>query len=101
MESNTPAQETASPPLVWNTESCSAMPYLTEEGVAFTVPVGFDRKQCIVSRDALFYLSASRNDEAELFNIFQRFEDRIYRVAQRLIIAGAPTPLTLNVWSFR
>ncbi len=82
-------------------ETKTATPKLTEEGVLFTVAVGFDRRECIVSRDALFYLSSSRNDEAELFNIFQRFEDRIYRVAQRLVIAGAPTPLTLNVWSFR
>jgi hypothetical protein len=82
-------------------ETKTAMPKLIDEGVAFTVAVGFERRECVVSRDALFYLSSSRNDEAELFNIFHRFEDRIYRVAQRLVIAGAPTPLTLNVWSFR
>ena len=82
-------------------ETKTATPRLTSDGVTFTVAVGFERRECIVSREALFYLSSSRNDEAELFNIFQRFEDHIYRVAQRLLIAGAPAPLTLNVWSFR
>lgn len=75
---------------------------LTELGVKFSVAVGFSHRDCIVARDALMYLSHDRDPDQDLVDVYQRHEDRIYRTAQRLIVAGAKeSPLVLNSWSFR
>jgi hypothetical protein len=75
---------------------------VNEQGVRFSVAVGFSQRECVVSRDALMYLSMERDPEADLADIYHRNEDRIYRTAQRLVVAGAKeSPLVLNSWAFR
>jgi len=75
---------------------------LTDQGVRFSVAVGFSRRECIVSKDALMYLASSQDPELDFVDVYLRHEDWIYKIAQRLVNAGAKAnPLILNSWSFR
>lgn len=82
--------------------SDAASSKVTEQGVRFSVAVGFSRKECVVSKDALMYLAASQDPELDFYDVYLRHEDRIYKTAQRLVNAGIKAdPIMLNLWSFR
>lgn len=56
------------------------------EGIAFTVPEGFSRRECFILRQALYKLSDSSNPVATDLNyVFRRNEHRIHQIARRLI----------------
>ncbi|WP_176442308.1 DUF1488 family protein [Noviherbaspirillum humi] len=76
-------------------------PKATEEGVLFTVEVGFRERECLVSRNALTRLRRTGSSEEDLLDTYRAFEDRIQSVARRMVVAGASgSPLVLFASSF-
>jgi|GEM_PF-2760032 len=75
------------------------------EGVRFQVTVRGVLRQCLVTRDALLFISRAGKEEerqADLLGIFREYEFRIYRLARMLVAMGIKgTPLLLGPWSFR
>lgn len=71
------------------------------DGVAFTLAEGFNRRKCIVLRQALYFLSEDE-DPQDLAAIYRRHETRIQQVARRLLSNGAAdAPLVIGPWAFR
>jgi hypothetical protein len=74
-------------------------PYLTSEGVVFTVVVDSLKRECLIREDALQQLSSKNADAATpgMMDVFHAFEGRINGVARRLVAAGVQgTPLVLS-----
>jgi len=75
------------------------------DGVRFHVTVRGVLRQCLVTRDALLFISHTAKEEeeqADLLGIFREYEFRIYRLARMLVTMGIKgTPLLLGPWSFR
>lgn len=75
------------------------------DGVRFHVTVRGVLRQCLVTRDALLFISQTAIGEehkADLMSIFRQYEFRIYRLARMLVAMGIKgTPLLLGPWSFR
>lgn len=72
-------------------------PHLTDEGVAFTVAVGFMKRECLIPKQTLSYISRAWGNEMDYMNAFRAYEDTIISVARRMITAGATgTPVLLE-----
>lgn len=74
-------------------------PYLTSEGVVFTVVVDSLKRECLIKEDALQQLSSKNADASEpgMMDVFHAFEGKINGVARRLVAAGVQgTPLVLS-----
>ena len=85
-------------------QSPITQPLRTPKGIAFTVVVEFEGRECLVTDEALQKLSEHKNSEGQPLDsmkIFQAFEATINGVARRLIAAGVPgTPLMMNPNTF-
>lgn len=81
-----------------------SQPFLTGEGVAFTVRVDSLDRACFITKDALQELSrltAKDSPQASMMDVFLAFEATINGVARRLVFAKVPgTPLTLGANTF-
>jgi len=78
-----------------------APPRLEEEGVTFTVEVGFVDRECLVSRNALAHLRRMKGGQQDFMQVYRSFEDQIHGVARRLVVAGVGgSPLILGAAYF-
>lgn len=77
-------------------------PRVADDGVTFSVEVGFTDRECIVSKNALARLGrATSSDQLDYLSTYRAFEDRIHSVARRMVVAGASgTPLVLGASCF-
>ena len=74
-------------------------PYLTSEGVVFTVIVDSLKRECLIKEDALQQLSpkSAEASTSGMMDVFHAFEGKINGVARRLVAAGVQgTPLVLS-----
>lgn len=79
----------------------TAAPCLTDDGVTFTVEVGFTDRECLVSRNALAYLCRLQGGDPDFLQTYRAFEDQIHSVARRLVVAGVSgSPLLLGAAYF-
>lgn len=80
----------------------AAEPRVAEEGVTFTVEVGFADRECLVSKNALAHLRRMRGGgQQDFLETYRAFEDQIHSVARRLVVAGvAGSPLVLGASYF-
>ena len=79
----------------------TAEPQVAEEGITFTVEVGFTDRACLVSRNALAHLRRANGGPTDAMATYRAFEDRIHSVARRLVVAGVSgTPLVLGAACF-
>jgi len=79
-----------------------AEPRVSDEGVSFTVEVGFVDRECLVSRNALAHLQRLKgSSQLDFLQTYRTFEDQIHAVARRLVVAGVSgTPLVLGAAYF-
>jgi hypothetical protein len=76
-------------------------PKVAEDGVSFTVEVGFIDRECLVSKNALAYLRRTKGGQMDVLETYRANEDRIRSVARRLVVAGVSgTPLVLGAAYF-
>jgi hypothetical protein len=79
----------------------AVQPRIADEGITFTVEVGFTDRECVVSKNALASLQRSKGGELDLLQTYHTFEDQIHSVARRLVVAGVSgTPLVLGAAYF-
>lgn len=72
-------------------------PHVTEDGVAFTVAVGFMKRECLIPRQTLSYISRTWGDDMDCLQAFRAYEDTIVAVARRMAIACTSTsPIILE-----
>lgn len=72
-----------------------------DEGVRFTVEVGFIDRECLVSKNALAHLCRSKGGQLDYLQTYRTYEDQIHSVARRLIVAGVSgSPLVLGAAYF-
>lgn len=82
-------------------EKTEVEPRVADEGVIFTVEVGFVDRECLVSRNALAYLRRLKGGESDVLDTYRAFEEQIHSVARRLVIAGiSGSPLVLGAAYF-
>lgn len=78
-----------------------AEPHIADEGVTFTVEVGFTDRECLVSRNALAHLRRLKGGQLDFLETYRAFEDQIHSVARRLVVAGVSgSPLVLGAAYF-
>jgi hypothetical protein len=78
-----------------------AEPRIADEGVRFTVEVGFVDRECLVSKNALAHLRRLRGGQLDFLETYLAFEDQIHSVARRLVVAGVSgSPLVLGAAYF-
>ncbi|HJV72771.1 MAG TPA: hypothetical protein VJ654_00990 [Noviherbaspirillum sp.] len=78
-----------------------APPRVAEEGVTFTVEVGFIDRECLISKNALAHLRRMKGGQLDFMQTYRAFEDQIHSVARRLVVAGASgSPLILGAAYF-
>jgi hypothetical protein len=76
-------------------------PRLDDDGVTFTVEVGFTDRECLVSKNALAHLRRMKGGQLDLMETYRAFEDQIHSVARRLVVAGVSgAPLVLGAAYF-
>jgi hypothetical protein len=76
-------------------------PQVGDEGVTFTVEVGFTDRECLVSKNALAHLQRMKGGQLDLLDTYRAFEDQIHSVARRLVVAGVSgAPLVLGAAYF-
>jgi hypothetical protein len=79
----------------------TVQPHIAEEGVVFTVGIGFTDRQCLISRNALAHLRRKKGGPLDPMETYRAFEDQIHSVARRLVIAGVDeSPLVLGATYF-
>lgn len=79
----------------------TAEPRAAEEGVTFTVEVGFTDRECLVSRNALAHLRRVKGGQLDYMETYRAYEDQIHSVARRLVVAGVGgNPLVLGAAYF-
>jgi len=72
-------------------------PHLTEEGIAFTVAVGFMKKECLIPKQTLSHICRTLGHDMDCMNAFHAYEDTITAVARRLVVAGVgKSPVVLE-----
>lgn len=75
----------------------TTQPRVTDEGVAFTVAVGFMKKECLIPKQTLSYICRTWCEDMDCMSAFQAYEDTITAVARRMVIAGAnSSPVVLE-----
>ncbi|HVK93113.1 MAG TPA: hypothetical protein VM571_00120 [Noviherbaspirillum sp.] len=78
-----------------------AEPRVADEGVSFTVEVGFTDRECLVSKNALAHLRRIKGGQLDFLETYRTYEDQIHSVARRLVVAGVSgTPLVLGAAYF-
>lgn len=78
-----------------------AEPRVADEGVSFTVEVGFIDRECLVSKNALAHLRRIKGGQLDFLETYRAYEDQIHSVARRLVVAGVSgTPLVLGAAYF-
>lgn len=78
-----------------------AEPRVAEEGVVFTVEVGFAERECLVSKNALAHLGRQKGGQLDAMTAYRTYEDQIHSVARRLVVAGVSgSPLVLGAAYF-
>lgn len=78
-----------------------AEPRVADEGVSFTVEVGFTDRECLVSKNALAHLRRIKGGQLDFLETYRAYEDQIHSVARRLVVAGVSgTPLVLGAAYF-
>lgn len=76
-------------------------PSLSEGGITFTVVVDSVKRECLITPQALYKLSAYKTEDVDIMEIFHNFESNIEGVARRLVAAGvAGTPLVMRPETF-
>lgn len=76
-------------------------PRVEEDGVSFTVEVGFTDRDCMVSKNALAQLRRMHGEQPDPMSTYRAFEDQIHSVARRLVVAGVGgSPLVLGAAYF-
>lgn len=76
-------------------------PQAADEGVRFTVEVGFVDRECLILKNALTHLRHMKGGQQDVMEIYRAFEDQIHGVARRLVIAGVSgSPLVLGAAYF-
>lgn len=76
-------------------------PKASDEGVSFTVEVGFSNRECLISRNALSRLSRTKTGQSDLMAVYLACEDEIHTVARRLAVAGVSgSPLVIGASNF-
>jgi hypothetical protein len=76
-------------------------PKVDDDGVTFTVEVGFVDRECLISKNALAHLRRKKGGQADCLSTYKSFEDEIHSVARRLVVAGVSgTPLVLGAAYF-
>ncbi|OGB27387.1 MAG: hypothetical protein A3I66_00535 [Burkholderiales bacterium RIFCSPLOWO2_02_FULL_57_36] len=76
-------------------------PRLVAQDIHFKLTVGFVKRDCIISKNALAYLGRSRSGLTDCMEIYSHFENDIHSVAHRLIVAGeSASPLILGAAYF-
>jgi hypothetical protein len=79
----------------------AAEPRVADEGVTFTVEVGFADRECLVSKNALAHLRRVKGGQLDFMEVYRAFEDQIHSVARRLVVAGVSgSPLILGAAYF-
>ena len=63
-------------------------PFLTDEGVTFTVIVDHQQRDCLISRDVLSNLSHSVDENLDLLATYDAYHAKINGVARRMVAAG-------------
>lgn len=72
-------------------------PHLTDEGVAFSVAIGFTTRECLIPRQTLSYICRTWNSDMDYLHAFRTHEDTIIAVARRMVLAGAAsTPVLVE-----
>jgi hypothetical protein len=70
---------------------------LPADGISFIVTVGSTDRKCVITREALRSLCPDEDQEVQPKAIFWENEDRIHRIARRLVNAGErANPLVLG-----
>lgn len=64
-------------------------PHVTEDGVAFSVTVGFAKRDCLIPKQTLSYICRTWGHDMDYMKAFRTYEDTIIAVARRLVVAGA------------
>jgi hypothetical protein len=78
-----------------------AEPREADEGVYFQVEAGSIGRECLVSKNALAYLSRMQGHSMNFMNTYRACEARILAVARRLVLAGeSGSPLVLGTAYF-
>jgi hypothetical protein len=73
------------------------VPHLTEDGVAFSVTVGFMKCECLIPKQTLSYICRTWGNDMDCMDAFRAYEDTIIAVARRMALAGARnSPLILE-----
>jgi hypothetical protein len=62
--------------------------HLTDDGVAFTVTVDYQQRDCVISRDVLSNLSRSTDENLDLLATYEAYHAKINGVARRIVAAG-------------
>jgi hypothetical protein len=76
-------------------------PHVADEGVTFTVEVGFTDRECLVSKNALAHLRRLKGGQMDFLQTYRTFEDQIHTVARRLVVAGVSgSPLIVGAAYF-
>jgi hypothetical protein len=76
-------------------------PRVDDDGVTFTVEVGFTDRTCLVSKNALAHLRRLKGGQLDLMETYRAFEDQIHSVARRLVVAGVSgAPLMVSASYF-
>lgn len=76
-------------------------PRVDDDGVAFTVEVGFTERECLLSKNAVAHLRRLKGGQLDPMQTYRAFEDQIHGVARRLVVAGVSgEPLVLGAAYF-
>jgi len=79
----------------------AAEPRVADDGVTFTVEVGFTDRECLISKNALAHLRRLKGGQLDPMETYRAFEDQIHSVARRLVVAGVSgAPLVLGAAYF-
>ena len=62
---------------------------LTNDGIAFSVAVGFIERECFIPKQTLSYICRTRGNDMDCMDAFRAHEDTIMSVARRLVVADA------------
>lgn len=76
-------------------------PHLTTDGVAFSVIVEYQQRECVISQEVLSGLSHSTDKNLDLLATYDAYQAKINGVARRMAMAGVTTsPMTLTSQNF-
>lgn len=62
---------------------------ITNDGITFSVAVGFVVRECLIPKQTLSYICRTWGNDMESMDAFRAYEDTIMSVARRLVVADA------------